>query len=116
MQLSPAARDISTSTIDQIRIRRQTMAKRTTKQSPSSITVESLGKFGEFGRYRLERWTSKRPLLAEIGASVTYAVFDAETPDETTGFATIIRQEYMLESAVAGLCDSDELAKLADAS
>ncbi len=89
-----------------------TKTKHSTKAIESYMTIEALGTFGEFNRYRLERCTSKRPLLIELGGAVTYAVVDAETIDEVTGLPAVIRQESTPEAAMAGLCDRIDMVKL----
>lgn len=88
------------------------MAKRNRRAVESLMSIETLGTFGEFGRYRLDRLTSRRPLLIELGADVTYAVFDAELVDEVTGLPALIRQETAIDAAVAGLCHPSKLSRL----
>lgn len=74
------------------------------------LQVTKLGFFGQFSRYSLERWESRRSLLA---SAVEYAVLDAETPDPVTGCPSVVRQRGTIDEAVAGLASKEDRSRLA---
>lgn len=74
------------------------------------LQVTKLGLFGQFSRYSLERWESRRPVLA---GTAEYAVLDAETPDPVTGRPSVVRQRGTIDEAVAGLASKEDRLRLA---